>query len=81
MTPSKKEFPKKLKVMLVATEASPYASVGGAGSVVGHLSRSLVNLGHSVAVFIPKFGFIVSSCMFMFQIMPIWTNIINYIHR
>jgi len=58
MTPTKKEFPKNLKIMLVATEAAPYASVGGAGSVVGHLSRSLVNLGHEVAVFIPKFGFI-----------------------
>jgi len=48
----------KLKILMVATEASPYASVGGAASVVGHLSKSLQKLGHEVAVFIPKFGFI-----------------------
>ena len=48
----------KLKILMVATEASPYASVGGAASVIGHLSKSLQLLGHEVAVFIPKFGFI-----------------------
>lgn len=49
---------KKLKVLMVATEASPYASVGGAGSVIAHLSKALVELGHDVRVFIPKFGLI-----------------------
>jgi starch synthase len=49
---------KKLKILMVAAEASPYASVGGAASVIGNLSKSLQKLGHEVAVFIPKFGFI-----------------------
>lgn len=48
----------KLKLLVVATEASPFASIGGAAQVVSHLSKSLDELGLDVAVFIPKFGFI-----------------------
>jgi starch synthase len=55
---SKKNVPEKLKVLMVATEAVPYVSVGGAGSVIAHLSKALVKIGHDVRVFIPKFGFI-----------------------
>lgn len=46
------------KVLMVATEAAPYATAGGFASVVGYLSRALVSLGHDVRIFIPKFGFI-----------------------
>lgn len=48
--------PLKYKVLMVATEAYPYASVGGAGSVMGNLSKALRKIGHDVRVFIPKFG-------------------------
>lgn len=54
---SKKGNPDKLKILMVATEAVPYVSVGGAGSVIGHLSKALYKIGHDVRVFIPKFGF------------------------
>jgi starch synthase len=54
----KKSIPEKLKVLMVATESAPYVSVGGAGSVIAHLSKALVKIGHEVRVFIPKFGFI-----------------------
>jgi starch synthase len=53
---SKKNIPEKLKILMVATEAAPYVSVGGAGSVIAHLSKSLIKIGHDVRVFIPKFG-------------------------
>lgn len=43
---------------MVATEASPYVSVGGAAQVMGHLSKALSHTENEVAVFIPKFGFI-----------------------
>lgn len=43
---------------MVATEALPYASVGGAGSVITNLSKALVAYGYDVRVFIPKFGLI-----------------------
>ena len=54
----KKNIPEKLKILIVATEAVPYVSVGGAGSVIAHLSKALVKIGHDVRVFIPKFGLI-----------------------
>lgn len=47
---------KKLKILLVAAEASPYAHVGGIGRVTTHLSRALVKLGHDVRVIIPRYG-------------------------
>lgn len=47
---------KKFKIMIVATERTPYASVGGIGSVIDYLSKALVRLGHDVYVFMPKFG-------------------------
>ncbi|PJA87162.1 MAG: starch synthase [Candidatus Moranbacteria bacterium CG_4_9_14_3_um_filter_42_9] len=52
--------PKKtaMKILMVATEASPFVSVGGAAQVVNHLSKALELSGNEVAVFIPKFGFI-----------------------
>jgi len=55
---NKSNSQKKCKVLLVATEAVPYVSVGGAGSVIANLSKALVKTGHDVRVFIPKFGLI-----------------------
>lgn len=45
-----------MKILMVAAEASPYASVGGFSSVIGYLSKALVKKGHEVAIFMPKFG-------------------------
>jgi len=47
-----------LKVLLVAPEISPYANVGGLSRVAAYLSRALLELGHDVRLFMPKFGFI-----------------------
>ena len=41
---------------MVATEAAPYATIGGFSSVVCYLSKSLLKRGHEVAIFMPKFG-------------------------
>ena len=45
-----------LKVLIVAAESAPYATVGGFSSVVAYLSRNLLPLGVDVRVFMPKFG-------------------------
>jgi starch synthase len=47
-----------LKVLIVAPEVSPYANVGGFARVTAYLSRALIDLGHDVRLFMPKFGFI-----------------------
>jgi starch synthase len=46
----------KPKVIIVAAEAAPYATVGGFSSVVAYLSRNLLPMGVDVRIFMPKFG-------------------------
>jgi starch synthase len=58
---SPKMTDKKLKILLVAAESAPFASVGGVSFVITHLSKALMALGHDVRVFMPKFGSIDSS--------------------
>jgi starch synthase len=48
----------KLKILMVATEAMPYAKVGGFSNVLLYLSKALTEQGHDVRIFMPKFGFI-----------------------
>ena len=45
-----------LKVLMVASEATPYAKTGGLADVVGSLPRALARLGHQVAVVLPRYG-------------------------
>ena len=45
-----------LKIIVVAPEVAPYATVGGFSRVTASLSRALINLGHDVRLFMPKFG-------------------------
>lgn len=46
----------KHKILIVAAEAAPYATIGGFSQVVGYLSKALMDMGHDVRIFIPKFG-------------------------
>ena len=49
---------KKLKILIVAAELAPYASVGGLSRVIPQLARALRQRGHDVRIFMPKFGLI-----------------------
>ncbi len=44
------------KILLVATEAVPFAKEGGVGDVIGSLPGELAALGHEVSVFLPRYG-------------------------
>ncbi len=46
----------KLKVLMVATEAVPFAKEGGVGDVMGSLPGELAALGHDVRIFLPRYG-------------------------
>jgi starch synthase len=48
-----KKFP---KVLFVAAEVYPYATVGGLGMVVFSLSRALKKMGIDCRIFMPKYG-------------------------
>ncbi len=48
----------KLKILMVASEAGPFARTGGLGDVLGALPKAISALGHEVKVFLPRYGFI-----------------------
>ncbi|TFE66331.1 glycogen synthase [Methylacidiphilum sp. Yel] len=54
----RKEEKIRLKILLVASECSPYAKVGGLADMVFSLSRSLAKLDHEVKVIIPFYSVI-----------------------
>ncbi len=46
----------RFRVAMLSAEAVPFAKVGGLADVVGALSRSIAELGCSVAVFLPRYA-------------------------
>lgn len=49
---------KRLKIVSVSAEMSPFAKSGGLGDVALHLPKELVRKGHQVYCFLPFYGFI-----------------------
>jgi starch synthase len=47
---------KRLRVVMVATEAMPFAKEGGVADVMGSLPKELAALGHEVCLFLPRYG-------------------------
>src|SRR3989344_905915 len=45
-----------LKILFVATEATPFIKAGGLGEVMFSLPQSLVELGHDARVMIPRYA-------------------------
>jgi starch synthase len=46
----------RFRVAILSAESVPFAKVGGLADVVGALSRSIADLGCSVAVFLPRYA-------------------------
>jgi starch synthase len=44
-----------MKILFVASEALPYSKTGGLADVVKSLPKALVEMGHEVAVFLPRY--------------------------
>ncbi|HZU33873.1 MAG TPA: glycogen synthase GlgA [Candidatus Angelobacter sp.] len=44
-----------MKIIFAASECVPFAKTGGLADVVGALPQALVQLGHSVSVYLPKY--------------------------
>ena len=43
------------RILMVSSEAAPYAKTGGLADVVGALPHALQQIGHEVAVLIPRY--------------------------
>ena len=54
-----------MRILFVASEALPYAKTGGLADVIEALPRALVRLGHTVAVFLPRYRGIETSSVVM----------------
>ncbi|HEY6409138.1 MAG TPA: glycogen/starch synthase, partial [Ktedonobacteraceae bacterium] len=48
----------RFKILIVATEAVPFAKEGGVADVIGSLPIELAALGHEVRIFLPRYGII-----------------------
>src|SRR5205085_11191779 len=48
----------RFKILLVATEAVPFAKEGGVADVIGSLPGELAKLGHEVCIFMPRYGIV-----------------------
>ncbi|HEX8034557.1 MAG TPA: glycogen/starch synthase, partial [Ktedonobacterales bacterium] len=44
------------RILMVATEAVPFAKEGGVADVIGSLPKELATLGHDVRIFLPRYG-------------------------
>lgn len=47
---------KSLKILFVATEVAPFATMGGLSQVMYFLPRALKKMGYDVRIFMPRFG-------------------------
>jgi starch synthase len=56
----------RFKILMVATEAVPFAKEGGVADVIGSLPKELAALGHEVRIFLPRYG-IIDPILWMLQ--------------
>src|SRR5262245_31276154 len=63
------------RILMVASEAAPFAKTGGLADVVGSLPRALASLGESVAVLIPRYRQVdIKDLQRVYDHLPIWIH-------
>jgi starch synthase len=62
-----------MKILMVASEAAPFAKTGGLADVVGSLPAALKSLGHEVAVLLPRYGTVdLKAARRVYDALPVW---------
>jgi starch synthase len=62
-----------MKILMVASEAAPFAKTGGLADVVGSLPAALKSLGHEVAVLLPRYATVdLKTARRVYGGLPIW---------
>jgi starch synthase len=59
------QLDKKLKILFVSAEVSPFAKTGGLADVAGSLPKALAQMGNDVRVVMPRYRDIVSSMKYV----------------
>ena len=64
-----------MRILMVASEAAPFAKTGGLADVLGSLPAALAASGDETAVFLPRYGFIeVRGMRRVFDSLPVHLN-------
>src|ERR1700733_7862599 len=62
-----------MKILMVASEAAPFAKTGGLADVVGSLPAALKSLGHEVAVLLPRYRSVdLKTARRAYDALPVW---------
>jgi starch synthase len=62
-----------MRILMVASEAAPFAKTGGLADVVGSLPAALNALGHDVAVLLPRYATVdLKNARRVYDALPIW---------
>ena len=62
-----------MKILMVASEAAPFAKTGGLADVVGSLPAALKSLGHEVAVLMPRYAAVdLETARRVYDSLPLW---------
>ena len=62
-----------MKILMVASEAAPFAKTGGLADVVGSLPAALKALGHEVAVLLPRYARVdLKAARRVYDWLPVW---------
>ena len=62
-----------MKILMVASEAAPFAKTGGLADVVGSLPAALKSLGHEVAVLMPRYTAVdLETARRVYDSLPLW---------
>jgi len=68
-----------MKILMVASEAAPFAKTGGLADVVGSLPAALAALGHEVAVLMPRYARVdLRFAKRVYDLLPIWLGLDRY---
>src|SRR6266700_7579942 len=66
------------KILMVASEARPFAKTGGLADVIGSLPEALRAIGENVAVLMPRYRGVALEGRRMFDHLPIWLGGVSY---
>lgn len=69
-----------MRILMVASEATPFAKTGGLADVIGSLSPALRSLGHEVAIVLPRYrGIEPASASVVISARSVWMGGVPYV--